>query len=103
MQPAALAGAALGRLAHHAVSGVVGVAVLRGASKAAPKAKPAARKAVVGSLAGGIMAARWLGSAAEEARLKAGDMMAEARSSLGEEAPPPSAVDISGHHHDHEH
>lgn len=101
MQPAAFAGAALGRLAHHAVSGVVGMAILRGASKAAPKAKPAARKAMVGGLAGGIVAARWLGSAAEEARLKAGDMMAEARSSLGEEAPPPSAVDISGHDHEH--
>lgn len=39
----------------------------------------------------------------EEARLRAGDMLAEARSSLGEEAPPPSAVDIGGHDHDHEH
>lgn len=103
MHPATFAGAALGRLAHHAVSGVVGVAVLRGASKAAPKARPAARKAVVGGIAGGIVAARWLGSAAEEARLKAGDMLAEARSSLGEEAPPPSAVDTGGHDHDHEH
>ncbi|WP_328875522.1 DUF1490 family protein [Streptomyces sp. NBC_00287] len=103
MHPATVAGAALGRLAHHAVSGVVGVAVLRGASKAAPRARPAARKAMVNGLAGGIVAARWLGSAAEEARLKAGDMLAEARSSLGEEAPPPSAVDINSHDHDHQH
>jgi hypothetical protein len=102
MHPVALAGAAAGRLAHHAVSGVVGGVLLRGAAKAAPKAKPAARRTLVSGLAGGIVAARWLGSAAEEARLKAGDMMAEARSSLGEEAPPPSAVD-TGHAHDHEH
>jgi hypothetical protein len=53
-------------------------------------------------MAGGIVAGRWLGSAAEEARLRAGDMLAEARSSLGEEAPPPSAVSVE-HTHDHEH
>ncbi|WP_232789706.1 DUF1490 family protein [Streptomyces jeddahensis] len=103
MHPAGVVGAAAGRLVHYAVSGVVGGAVLRGAAKAAPRVKPAARKAFVGSLAGGIVAGRWLGSAAEEARLKAGDMLAEARSSLGEEAPPPSAVDVEGHTHDHEH
>jgi hypothetical protein len=103
MHPAALAGTVLGRLAHHAVSGVVGAVLVRGAVKAGPRARPAARRTVVGGLAGGIVAARWLGSAAEEARLKAGDMLAEARSSLGEEAPPPSAVDLDGHDHDHEH
>jgi hypothetical protein len=103
MHPAALAGSVVGRLAHYAVSGVVGAALVRGAAKAAPRAKPAARRAVVGGLAGGIVAARWFGSAAEEARLKAGDLLAEARSSLGEEAPPPSAVDIGGHAHDHGH
>ncbi|MGW0734011.1 DUF1490 family protein [Streptomyces sp. NPDC002851] len=102
MHPAALAGAAAGRLAHYAVSGLIGGAIFRGAVKYAPKAKPAARKTLVSGLAGGIVAGRWLGSAAEEARLKAGDMLAEARSSLGEEAPPPSAVD-TGHAHDHEH
>ncbi|MEU7278033.1 DUF1490 family protein [Streptomyces sp. NPDC045431] len=103
MHPAALAGAAAGRLAHFAVSGVIGGLIFRGAAKAAPTVKPVARKAVVGGLAGGIVAGRWLGSAAEEARLKAGDMLAEARSSLGEEAPPPSAVSVEGHDHDHEH
>ncbi|MEV3987646.1 DUF1490 family protein [Streptomyces sp. NPDC049837] len=101
MHPAALVGAAVGRLAHHAVSGIVGGVLLRGAAKAAPRAKPAARKALVGGLAGGIVAGRWLGSAAEEARLKAGDMLAEARSSLGEEAPPPSAVKADVHDHEH--
>ncbi|MBB6414579.1 DUF1490 family protein [Streptomyces sp. AK010] len=103
MQPAALAATAFGRLAHHAVSGVVGAVLIRGAAKAAPRVRPAARRGVVSGIAGGIVAARWLGSAAEEARLKAGDMVAEARESLGEEAPPPSAVDLSGHDHDHDH
>jgi hypothetical protein len=103
MHPVGLAGAAAGRLVHYAVSGTIGGLVLRGVSKAAPRAKPTARKALVSGLAGGIVAGRWLGSAAEEARLKAGDMLAEARSSLGEEAPPPSAVGGEGHAHDHEH
>jgi hypothetical protein len=85
MHPAAVAGAAAGRLVHYAFSGVVGAAVLRGAARAAPRVKPAARKAMVSGVAGGIVAARWLGSAAEEARLKAGDVLAEARSSLGED------------------
>lgn len=103
MHPAALVGAAAGRVAHFAVSGVIGGLIFRGAAKAAPTVKPIARKALVSGIAGGIVAGRWLGSAAEEARLKAGDMLAEARSSLGEEAPPPSAVDVEGHAHDHEH
>ncbi|MBT2509503.1 DUF1490 family protein [Streptomyces sp. ISL-98] len=101
MHPVALAGAAAGRLAHYAVSGVVGGLIIRGASKRLPEAKPAARKALVGGIAGGIVAGRWLASAAEEARLKAGDMLAEARTTLGEEAPPPSAVSVDDHGHEH--
>ncbi|OKK03492.1 hypothetical protein AMK26_18560 [Streptomyces sp. CB03234] len=103
MHPAALVGATAGRVAHFAVSGVIGGLIFRGAAKAAPAVRPAARKALVGGIAGGIVAGRWLGSATEEARLKAGDMLAEARSSLGEEAPPPSAVQVDGHAHDHDH
>lgn len=103
MHPMAVAGAAAGRLAHYAASGVVGGLIIRGLSKRLPDGTPAVRKAVVGSIAGGIVAGRWLSSAAEEARLKAGDMLAEARTSLGEEAPPPSAVKVDGHEHDHGH
>ncbi|MEU8781066.1 DUF1490 family protein [Streptomyces sp. NPDC048637] len=103
MHPVALAGGAAGWLAHHAVSGVVGALIVRGAAKRLPQAKPAARKAVVGGLAGGIVAGRWLASAAEEARLKAGDVLAEARTSLGEEVPPPSAVATESGEHDHGH
>ncbi|MEU2491243.1 DUF1490 family protein [Streptomyces sp. NPDC007883] len=88
MHPLAIVGATAGKLAHHAVSGMAGGLII----KNLPAAKPAARKALVGGLAGGIVAIRWVAEAAEEARLKAGDMLAEARTSLGEEVPPPSAV-----------
>ncbi|MFI8460964.1 DUF1490 family protein [Kitasatospora sp. NPDC085464] len=101
MHPAAIAGTAAGRLLHYTVSGVVGGLVLRGAAQAAPAAKPAARRLLVNGIAGGIVAARWLSGAAEEARLKAGDVLAEARSSLGEEAPPPSAAEAHAHDHGH--
>ncbi|GAA2530183.1 MULTISPECIES: DUF1490 family protein [Streptomyces] len=98
MHPLAVVGATAGKLAHYAVSGVGAVILQK-----LPDAKPAARKALVGGLAGGIVASRWLSSAAEEARLKAGDMLAEARTSLGEEVPPPSAVQVNHDDHGHEH
>ncbi|MER7661546.1 MULTISPECIES: DUF1490 family protein [unclassified Streptomyces] len=99
MHPLAIVGTAAGKFAHYAVSGVVGALII----KKLPAAKPVARKAVVGGLAGGIVASRWLNEAAEEARLKAGDVLAEARTSLGEEVPPPSAVKVEGDDHGHEH
>ncbi|MFE7243742.1 DUF1490 family protein [Streptomyces sp. NPDC057580] len=101
MHPLALAGSAAGRLAHYAISGVVGGLIIRGVSKRLPDGTPAVRKALVGGIANGIVAGRWLASAAEEARLKAGDMIAEARTTLGEEAPPPSAVSVDDHGHEH--
>ncbi|MFD4830695.1 DUF1490 family protein [Streptomyces uncialis] len=103
MHPFAAVGAAAGRLAHYAVSGVAGAVIVRETSKRLPGAKPVARKAVVQGIAGGIVAGRWLASAAEEARLKAGDVVAEARDTLDEEAPPPSAVTVQGPDHGHEH
>ncbi|MEU6665627.1 DUF1490 family protein [Streptomyces sp. NPDC046727] len=103
MHPLAVAGSAAGRLAHYAISGVVGGLIIRGVSKRLPDGTSAARKAVVSGIASGIVAGRWLASAAEEARLRAGDMIAEARTSLGEEAPPPSAVGVESRDHGHEH
>jgi hypothetical protein len=99
MRPLAIVGATVGKLTHYAVSGVVGGLII----KSLPAAKPAARKALVGGLAGGIVASRWVAEAAEEARLKAGDMLAEARTSLGEEVPPPAAVQVETDDHGHEH
>ncbi|MGW0364744.1 DUF1490 family protein [Streptomyces sp. NPDC002990] len=98
MHPLTIAGATVGKLTHYAVSGVVGGLIIR----SLPAAKPAVRKALVGGLASGIVASRWVATATEEARLKAGDILAEARTSLGEEVPPPSAVTVE-HDHGHEH
>ncbi|CAM5244045.1 hypothetical protein SCALM49S_02435 [Streptomyces californicus] len=84
MHPAAFAGAVVGRITHYALSGTAGVLVLRGAAKAAPKAKPAARRLLVSGIAGGITTRARLGRAAE-ARLKAGDLLAEAKEQLGED------------------
>ncbi|MGW6602525.1 DUF1490 family protein [Streptomyces sp. NPDC055036] len=81
--------AAIGWLAHHTVSGIFGAVIARGVMKAAPRAKPVARKAAVNSVAGGIVAGRWLASAAEEARLKAGDVVSEAQAQLGEDSSGP--------------
>ncbi|MEU9317349.1 DUF1490 family protein [Streptomyces sp. NPDC048295] len=66
-------------------------------------ARRRARKALAGGLSGGIVASRWLSSAAEEARLRAGDMLGEARTSLGEEAPPPPRPRSTDDDHGHEH
>ncbi|QES47030.1 hypothetical protein DEJ50_03335 [Streptomyces venezuelae] len=99
MHPLTIIGATIGKVAHYAVSGVVGALIV----KNLPVAAPAARKALVQGVAGGIVASRWLAEAAEEARLKAGDVLAEARTSLGEEAPPPSAVKVDSADHGHEH
>jgi hypothetical protein len=62
-----------------------------------------ARRLLVNGIADGITPGRRLGEAAEEAPLKAGDLLAEAREQLDEEAPTPSAVGVEGHDHDHEH
>ncbi|MGW7088962.1 DUF1490 family protein [Streptomyces sp. NPDC054871] len=99
MHPLAIVGATAGKLGHYAISGVVGGLII----KNLPTAKPAARKALIGGIAGGIVASRWVAEATEEARLKAADVLAEARTSLGEEAPPPSAVTVENHDHGHEH
>ena len=78
-------------------TGVVGVAAydgLRNAVKAAPVHEAAVSTAVF-SLRGVRKAER----GAERARLRVGDVVAEARERIGEEASPP-AVD---HNHDHDH
>ncbi|MFD7441646.1 DUF1490 family protein [Streptomyces sp. NPDC059909] len=103
MHPLALAGSAAGRLAHDAVSGVVGGLFIQGVSERLPDGTPAVRKVRLGGIANGIVAGRWVASAAEEAWLEAGDMTTEARTTLGEVAPPPSAVTVEIHDHGHEH
>jgi hypothetical protein len=63
-----------------------------------------ARRIAVRTVASGIVAARWIESATEEARLRAADVLAEAKASLGEEPAPPRepgtvATPADGHVH----
>jgi Protein of unknown function (DUF1490) len=87
----------LAKAATTVVTGVVGVAAYDGLRKAV-KAAPAYETAVntaVWSLRG----VRKAEESAERARLRIGDVVAEARERLGEEASPPAV----GHNHDHDH
>jgi hypothetical protein len=92
----------VGRLLHIAASGVAGHVLVAGGRRLV--SRPAAREATVSMIAGGLVAGRRLEAAAEETRLRAGDLVAEARARLGEEAPPPATpssgvADEAGHVH----
>jgi len=92
----------LARLLDYAITGTVGHLVVRAAVAVRPTVAPAARRAVVSGLAAGMTTGRRMVAAAEEARLRVGDLMAEAHAKVGEPAPapvpsPPKVV------HDHEH
>ncbi|MGH8905102.1 MAG: DUF1490 family protein [Egibacteraceae bacterium] len=90
------------RLLDYAVAGVVGTTILRAGGAGATKVQPALRRAAVGVVTGGIVLSRRLGTMTEEARLTAGDVVAEARKRLGEEATPPQTTTrASGHEHEH--
>lgn len=91
------------KFVHYAVSGTVGVAVVKAAQRAAPRLKPKAKKLAVATVARGIVMGRTLSGFAEEARLKAGDLVAEAHESLGEQAPTPPSVDVPPQHDHGEH
>lgn len=89
------------RLAHYAVAGTVGNLIARGAARATPALRPHVRRLLVTSVAQGIVLTRKLEGAAEESRLKAGDLIAEARAKLGEATPPPrpaEEADAGGGH-----
>ena len=91
--------AVLAKAASTVATGAVGAAAydgLRRAVKAAP-----AREAAVTTTVWSLRGIRKAEEGAERARLTLGDVVAEARERIGEEAPPP-AVD-SGHDHDHGH
>lgn len=81
------------------VTGVVGVSayeVLRKVVGAAP-----VRRTAVAATEVGLRGTRRAETAAEAARLKVGDVVAEARERIGEEAPTPAAADVHDHDHDH--
>lgn len=80
------------------VTGVVGVAAYEVVRKAA--AKVPVRDASVAVTALGLRGVRKAEEGAERARLAIGDVVAEARERIGEEAPPPVVGEAA---HDHEH
>lgn len=92
MAVAIFTGSMVSRLAHYAIAGTAGNLIVRGATRLRPYAAPAARRATVKVIAAGIVGGRKLGDAAEEARLQAGDLLAEARADLGETAPAPGGA-----------
>jgi hypothetical protein len=82
-----------------AAAGVLGDLIVSGARRVIPE--HAGRRLAVRAMAGGIVFGRRFEQTAEEARLRAGDLLAEARASLGEEAPLPAAGDGAAAGHEH--
>lgn len=86
----------LGKAAGTVVTGVVGVSAYELLRKALAKAP--LHDAAVTATEWGLRGTRRAEEAAESARLKVSDVVAEARERIGEEAPPPAIGE-----HDHEH
>src|ERR1700744_934666 len=88
----------LGKAAGTVVTGVVGVSAYELLRKALGKAP--LHDAAVTATGWSLRGTRRAEEAAESARLKLADVVAEARERIGEEAQPPA---IGDHDHDHEH
>jgi Protein of unknown function (DUF1490) len=86
----------LGKAAGTMVTGLVGVSAYELARKALAKAP--LHNAAVTATEWGLRGTRRAEEAAESARLKLADVMAEARERVGEEAQPPA---IGNHDHEH--
>lgn len=86
-----------GRTAAWLATGVVGAAAYDLVLKAAKKAP--LHQTAVSAAELGLRGTRRAEEAAESARLKISDVMAEARERIGEEAPTPAVGDA----HDHDH
>lgn len=80
-----------------AITGLAGVTAYEILKKAAAKAP--LRQTAVSAAALGLRGTRKAEEAAESARLKVADVMAEARERIGEESPTPAISDL----HDHDH
>ena len=76
------------------LAGVTAYEVLRKAAAKAPLHETAVSAAELG-----LRGTRKAEEAAESARLKLADVVAEARERIGEEAPPPTVSEV--HQHDH--
>ncbi|MBB3038461.1 DUF1490 family protein [Hoyosella altamirensis] len=91
-------GVLIGKALGTVVTGVVGVAAYNGARWVAKKTPT--REIAVSATALGIKGARKAEEGAENVRLTAADIVAEARGRVGEEAPPPPSHP-AGHGHAH--
>ncbi|MFW6775798.1 DUF1490 family protein [Nocardioides sp. CPCC 205120] len=89
-----------GKLGSTVVTGLVGAVAWDGVKKAADRGL--LREAAVTTTAVGLRGRRSLEVGAERLRLATGDVVAEARERVGEQAPPPGS-DLGGHAHDHDH
>lgn len=89
--------ALLAKAATTVITGLVGVTAYEVVKKAVTKAP--LHQAAVSAAELGLRSTRKAEDAAESARLKIADVMAEARERIGEEAPPPTV----GETHDHDH
>ncbi|MXG90925.1 DUF1490 family protein [Nocardioides flavescens] len=88
----------LTRVGSTVLTGFVGAVAYDGAKKAVGDGT--ARDGAVSALAWGLRGKRRLETGAEHVRLVTGDLVAEARERVGEQAPPPGTGDV-GHDHDH--
>lgn len=79
------------------ITGLAGVTAYEILKK--PAAKAPLRQTAVSAAALGLRGTRKAEEAAESARLKVADVMAEARERIGEESPTPAISDL----HDHDH
>lgn len=91
----------LGKAGAAVFTGLVGVSAYEVLKKAVGKAP--FRRAAVATTELGLRGTRRAEVVAESARLKASDVVAEARERIGEEVPPPAAADVHDHDHDHDH
>lgn len=90
--------AVVGRLGSTVFTGLVGAAAYDGVKRVV--ATGAAREGAVTALAWGIRGKRQVEVGAEQVRLVTGDLVADARARVGEQAPPP-VVGEAAHDHDH--
>lgn len=86
----------LAKAAATVVTGAVGVAAYDAARRVA--AKVPVRQASVTVTAWGLRGVRSAEEGAERARLAVGDVVAEARERIDEEAPPPAVADAGDDH-----
>lgn len=93
-----VAGHLLARAATLVATGIAGAAVVDRLK--APSTGRAVRRGVVAVTAAAMAGKRKVETGAENLRLSAGDVAAEAREKIGEEARPPAA---DAGHHDHDH